>query len=367
MSGQGLIMLAAGGTGGHLFPAQALAEELTSRGLSCDLMTDERVKDYGKSFPARKTHIVKAATVSLSRPLEIPMNATKLFGAFLRARRILRAERPRLVVGFGGYPSYAPLRAASFLGLPVIVHEQNAVMGRANRALSKYAAVIAGSFPTVQNLPVASLAKYRFTGNPVRNVVLDRKSAVYPHIVADGPFNLLIFGGSQGARFFSDFFPGVMGALDRRFRNMIQVTQQCRSEDIERTRLAYAELGLAFKIEPFFVDLPQRMSQAHLVICRSGASTIAELGVVGRPAILIPLPGAIDNDQFFNAQSFTAAGAGWMFSQSNLKQTEFAAHLTNLLERPSKLRSAAQAASLLGKSDAAIELANLVEQYARVN
>jgi UDP-N-acetylglucosamine--N-acetylmuramyl-(pentapeptide) pyrophosphoryl-undecaprenol N-acetylglucosamine transferase len=366
MSEKGLIMLAAGGTGGHLFPAQALAEELTSRGYHCDLVTDERVRDYGKSFPARKTHVVEAATLSLTKPFAIPQNALKLFNAFRHAKAILRNERPRLVVGFGGYPSYAPVRAAISLGLPSIIHEQNAVMGRANRALAKRVTLIAGSFPAVRNLPQVLEPHYHFTGNPVRNLVLRHRNAIYPENNRSDPFRLLVFGGSQGARFFSDFMPGAIGLLDADTRHRVIVTQQCRPEDIERTRQSYSDRGVIANLAPFFSDLSRLMAESQLVICRSGASTIAELGVIGRPAIMVPLPGAIDNDQLFNARSFSDAGGGWLFPQTSLNETMFAAHLTDLLSSPSKLQTAANAALRHGKPDAAVELANLVEEHARV-
>lgn len=361
MTAKGIFVLAAGGTGGHLFPAQALAEELTRRGHAIHLMTDERVRDYGKSFPAAETHVVPSATLSLSRPLALPGRALRLYGGYRRARAILRTVKPRAVIGFGGYPSFPPILAAARLGIPCCVHDQNAVMGRANRVLARWADAVASSFPDLQGLPPDALTKLTVTGNPVRDIALAQKAAPYPDF---GTFNLLVFGGSQGAQFFGEFMPKVFAAMTPEERRGISLTQQVRAENMEAVSTAYGALGLACELNPFFMDMPRRIAGAHLVICRSGASTIAELGVIGRPAIMVPLPHALDNDQLRNAESFAAAGAGWVQPQATLEPRAFAQFLTSLRSQERQLQQAAAAALTHGKPDAAERLATLAERIA---
>jgi UDP-N-acetylglucosamine--N-acetylmuramyl-(pentapeptide) pyrophosphoryl-undecaprenol N-acetylglucosamine transferase len=355
-SPQKLVMLAAGGTGGHLFPAQALAETLVKRGYRIHLMTDERVNDYGKSFPAQETHIIQSASPSLKRPLGL----LKLYRGYSAAKVIMKRERPGAVVGFGGYPSFPPIYAASSLHIPCAVHEQNAVLGRANKVLSKKVDAVAGSFANMIGLPQAAMHKLTVTGNPVRAIALAQAAASYP--LQKTKINLLVFGGSQGATFFSDFMPGVFAAMPEAERKKIKLTQQCRAEDIERVRAEYATLGVDCDLQSFFMDMPKRIAECHLVISRSGASTIAELGVIGRPAIMVPLLHAIDNDQLRNAQSFANAGAGWVCPQKDLVATEFAVFLAKLLADHAGLKRAAESALSHGKPDAAERLADLVEK-----
>jgi UDP-N-acetylglucosamine--N-acetylmuramyl-(pentapeptide) pyrophosphoryl-undecaprenol N-acetylglucosamine transferase len=358
------VVLAAGGTGGHLFPAQALAEELVRRGYLVHLMTDERVRDYGKAFPALETHIVPAATLSFRRPWALPVQVLRLYRGYRKARTVLKRLKPAAVVGFGGYPSFPPILAASRLRIPSLIHDQNAVMGRANRLLARFATAIAASFPTMANLPRGGLQKVTLTGNPVRDLALAEKAVPYPPLAADLPFNLLVFGGSQGAQFFDDFMPEVMKVLSRAVIRNLRLVQQCRAGGIEVAGAAYEALELIYEVQPFFSDMPKRIAAAHLVICRSGASTIAELGVIGRPAIMVPLPHAIDNDQLRNAESFAAAGAGWIRPQAELEPVEFAAFLTRLRYQEGELKQAAQAALSHGRPDAAKLLADLTERVA---
>jgi UDP-N-acetylglucosamine--N-acetylmuramyl-(pentapeptide) pyrophosphoryl-undecaprenol N-acetylglucosamine transferase len=358
------VVLAAGGTGGHLFPAQALAEALIRRGYVIHLMTDERVRDYGRSFPALETHLVPAATLSLARPLLLPLQLLRLYRGYQTARRVLARLKPMALAGFGGYPSFPPVIAASRLGIPSCIHDQNAVMGRANRALSRYADAVASSFPVLGRLPEGSKDKLRYTGNPVRNIVLEKKAQAYRPAAADEPFNLLIFGGSQGARFFAEFMPQVLKLLPKAVLRNLKIVQQCRPEDIERVKAAYGALDVVFELASFFADMPQRFSDAQLIICRSGASTIAELGVIGRPAVMVPLPHALDNDQLHNAEFFAGKGGGWVMPQADLAPQEFAAFLTRLRYQDDELAGAARAALALGVPDAAERLADLVEELA---
>lgn len=359
-----LVVLAAGGTGGHLFPAQALAEALVRRGYLIHLMTDERVRDHGRSFPALEIHQVPSATLSLRKPYLLPFRLMKLWKGMRRASAVLGHVRPVALAGFGGYPSFPPVLAATRLGIPTLVHEQNAVMGRANRVLASRVDAVASSFPAIVNLPGGAKAKLRFTGNPVRHIVLEHRSACYDPPDANGPFRVLVFGGSQGARFFAEFMPRVFRALPNAVSRTVKLTQQCRPEDLGAVKAAYAQLGVEADLAPFFDDMPKRVAEAHLVICRSGASTIAELGVIGRPAVLVPLPHSIDNDQLRNAESFAAGGAGWVKRQGDLNPDEFAAFLTHLRYDESGLGNAAEAAKEQGQPDATERLADLVEELA---
>lgn len=354
-------MLAAGGTGGHLFPAQALAEELVGRGFRIHLLTDERVRDYGKSFPAEKVHIVPSATLSLSDPLRLPGRLWRLYSGYRLSKHLIRSEGAAAVAGFGGYPSLPPLMAASHLGVPSLVHEQNSVLGRANKLLSTRVTAVATSFENVRLVPPEAAGRVTLTGNPVRGVVKAVAGAPYPALDSAGKIRLLVFGGSQGARYFSDMMPGVIAALPKDLLARLVLTQQCREEDLPRVKDAYAKAGVAAELSPFFMDMPQRMAASHLVISRSGASTIAELGVVGRPAVLVPLPHALDNDQLRNAESFERAGAGWLKPQSGIEATGFAAFLAELLSRPEPLKEAAAAALRHGRPDAAANLATLLQ------
>ncbi len=362
MAKDDLVMLAAGGTGGHLFPAQALAEELTARDYRVHLVTDHRVRDYGKSFPAEKIHIVEAATITPRKPWALPGQLFRLYSGFSKAKKIYADEKPKAVVGFGGYPSFSPLMAATNMKIPSLVHEQNAVLGRANAKLAERVDAIASSFADVRGIPASAAGKLKFTGNPVRGVVLKEQGAAYPRLRKDEKLNLLVFGGSQGAKFFSDFMPQVFAKMNEPERLQITLTQQCRAEDMDRTRKTYDDLGLEAELNHFFMDMPKRMAACHLVVARSGASTIAELGVVGRPAILVPLPHALDNDQLRNAESFARAGAGWVQPQSTLEPEAFAQFLMSLLKGGLTLPAAAAKALTHGKPDAARRLADLTIQ-----
>ncbi len=359
---KGLIILAAGGTGGHLFPAQALGEILVKRGYDVNLMTDERVAEYGKNFPASRTHLIASASPSLSKPWLVPKRGWKLFRGYLKARELMRSLRPAAVIGFGGYPSFPPLFAARSLKIPTAVHEANSVLGRANKILAKRVDVVATSFAKIVGLPDS--VKVVLTGNPARAIVLAQKAAPYQAPKGDGGFNLVVFGGSQGAKFFSDFMPDVFAFMDPSHRQRLALTQQCRAEDLAQVKAKLAILGVRVAAAPFFADMPSLLAGSQLVICRSGATTVSELGVIGRPAVFVPLPHAIDNDQLRNAQNFAAAGGGWVFPQAQLKAAEFAAFITKLMDNRATLMKAAADALSQGKPDASEKLADLVESIA---
>lgn len=360
------FVLMAGGTGGHLFPAMALAQELRRRGHVIELMTDHRVGDYGKDFPAREVHIVPAATPSINNPLRFVLAALKIAGGTVIAWFKLRQIRPAAVIGFGGYPTFPPFLAASLSGVPGLLHEQNAVMGRANRALARFARVIALSFErTARAEPYQH--KSLLTGNPVRDRVKSAAAQPYPALGAGQPVEILIFGGSQGARAFADLIPPAIAELPPEMRSRLRVTQQCRPEDLDRVAEAYRLAKVNVELAAFFDDLPERMARSHLIISRSGASTIAELCVIGRPAILVPLPGSIDADQRNNAMVMDAAGAGWIAEQATLSPLSLGTRLASLLSEPEALQRAAAAAKSLGQPLAVEKLAEIAEQLALRN
>lgn len=354
------MVLAAGGTGGHLFPAFALAEELTRRGIIVDLMTDERGEKYGTAFPGRDKHHVPSATIAGRDPIALAKAGTRLGGGTLKAWTLLGKLKPAVVVGFGGYPSFPPLVAARLRGIASAVHEQNAVMGRANRALAGRVSAIAASWADTKGVPEAALGTVTVTGNPVRQAVTDAARTPYVQSTGSAPFSLVVFGGSQGARFFSESMPPALAKLPDALRRRLRVTQQCRDEDLAQVRSAYAELGIAAELAPFFTNLPERMAAAQLVIARSGASSVAELAVLGRPSILVPLPHALDNDQLHNARRLADAGAALCLEQKDLSADRMAHDLAELMQAPGQLAAAAAAAKGEGRPDAVARLADLV-------
>ncbi len=361
-----VFVLMAGGTGGHLFPAMALAQELRRRGHEIHLMTDHRVAAYGDQFPARETHIVPSATPSVRNPFKLAAAAFTILGGVATARGKLRKIAPQAVVGFGGYPIFPPFVAARMLDIPGILHEQNAVMGRANRALASRASKIALSFAKTRYAE-AFAAKSTLTGNPVRDRVRAVANTPYPALDEASPIRLVVFGGSQGARAFSEFVPPAIAQLPEGLRHRLRIVQQCRPEDLDRVTEAYRQAHVNVELQPFFTDLPERIAAAHLVIGRSGASTIAELTVLGRPAILVPLPGAIDADQKNNALVVEAAGGGWIMEQATISPPSLANRLASLFGDPATLNSAAAAAKSLGQPFAVERLADLVEATGRGN
>lgn len=358
------VMLAAGGTGGHLFPAQALAEELARRSVAVDLITDMRGDRYGTGFPARNVYQVPAATMSGSNPLSAARTIFTLARGVNAARRILSEVRPAAVVGFGGYPSFPPLVAASLMKIPTALHEQNAVLGRANRMLARRVSAIATSFETVRLLDGDAKAKAVFTGNPVRDTVVEWSGVPYRPSIPDEPFRILIFGGSQGARFFSEAVPPALRLLPEPLRRRLSIIQQARPEDEDTLRRGYLRedgaADVAAEIAPFFKNLPELMAASHLVIGRAGASTVAELAVVGRPSILVPLPHALDNDQLANATRLAASGGAVCLEQRDATPERLSAEIAALMDAPDVTARMAEAARSQGRPDAVARLADLV-------
>ncbi|MCB9994285.1 MAG: undecaprenyldiphospho-muramoylpentapeptide beta-N-acetylglucosaminyltransferase [Hyphomicrobiaceae bacterium] len=359
------FVLMAGGTGGHLFPAMALAEEFGRRGHVVHLATDERVRSYGRDFPARKIHVIPAATPSLKNPMKFVGAGFTILRGVSTAWGVLRQVDPDAVVAFGGYPCFPPFLAASLMGIPGVLHEQNAVLGRANRALMRFADALALHFADTKHAETFSGVR-EVTGNPVRDRVIAASGKAYPELREDGPVELLVFGGSQGARALSDLVPAAVSQLHETLRRRMRVTQQCREEDLERVTAIYRDAHVNVELSTFFDDLPDRMARSHLVISRSGASTVAELGVIGRPAILIPLPGSLDQDQRANAVLFEKGGGGWLADQANLSPQSLASRLAELLAEPETLTNAADHAAQMGFPDAVKRLADLVERTAEV-
>jgi UDP-N-acetylglucosamine--N-acetylmuramyl-(pentapeptide) pyrophosphoryl-undecaprenol N-acetylglucosamine transferase len=355
-----LVLLAAGGTGGHLFPAEALAEALGRRGVTVDLATDERAERYGKRFPARRIHVIASETVRSRYIVSLARTGAIMGVALLRAYLLLGRIKPTVVVGFGGYPTLAPVLAATWRRIPTVIHEQNAVMGRANKLLAPRASAIALSFGGVLDHAPALAAKATPTGNPVRPAVIAAAAMPYPELTPDGLFRLLVFGGSQGARVMSEIVPAAIGELDPALRVRLLVAQQARGEDLAQARDTYARLNISAEVAPFFPDLPARIAAAHLIVARSGASTVAELAAIGRPAILVPLPHALDQDQQANAAVLEQAGGALRLRQDDFTPARLAAEITRLAADPPRLAAMAAAARSAGAIDAAERLADLV-------
>jgi UDP-N-acetylglucosamine--N-acetylmuramyl-(pentapeptide) pyrophosphoryl-undecaprenol N-acetylglucosamine transferase len=352
-----LVIVAAGGTGGHLFPAEALAIALSRRGATVDLVTDERANRYGE-FPGQATHIIASATLAGRSPVHLASAVSKLSRGTIRALLLFGRLHPAAVVGFGGYPTIPPLLAAVLRGIPTIVHEQNGVLGRANRLLAQRVQTIATGFRGLLADDPRFAAKVTHTGNPIRPAVVEAAATPYPR--ADGPLRILVFGGSQGARVMADIVPPAIELVPMAVQARLTVTQQAREEDIERVRSAYQRFGVAAEVEPFFRDLPSRIAASHMVIARSGASTVAELAAIGRPAILVPLPHALDHDQRANASILERAGGALMIEQAQFTPDRVAGEIARLTAAPDKLTEMAGAARGQGVLDGADRLADLV-------
>jgi UDP-N-acetylglucosamine--N-acetylmuramyl-(pentapeptide) pyrophosphoryl-undecaprenol N-acetylglucosamine transferase len=359
-----LVLIAAGGTGGHLFPAEALAATLAGRGIAVELATDKRAAPFAKSFPARRMHVLPADTVRGRDPISLVRTAVRLSYGTLRALSLLLRSRPAAVVGFGGYPTVPPIVAAWLARVPSIVHEQNAVMGRANRLLAGRASMIATGYPKIFSDAPRLAAKAVHVGNPVRAAVREAAARVYEAPVLRGAVRLVVFGGSQGARIMSEVVPAAIERLPAQMRARVEVVQQCRAEDLDEAKSVFTRLGVKASVAAFFDDLPARVAAAHLVIARSGASTVAELAAIGRPAILVPLPHALDQDQLANAAALAAAGGALLIRQSDFTAERLADELARLLADPPKLAAMAAASRRVGRADAAERLADEVMRVA---
>ncbi|MCB1385053.1 MAG: undecaprenyldiphospho-muramoylpentapeptide beta-N-acetylglucosaminyltransferase [Nitratireductor sp.] len=355
---KGTVLLAAGGTGGHLFPAEALAHELKRRGFSILLVTDKRAEKFAGDFPADRIEVVPSATLTSKNPVAILGAIWTMIRGARHSDRVVRAEKPVAAVGFGGYPTVPPMGSARKAGIPSILHEQNAILGRANRFLGRRVKCIAVGFPQVGKTPNVPVIE---TGNPVRPMVEAAMRAAYPGRRPNEMLRLVIFGGSQGARYFSEALPPALALLETEERRRLSILQQARPEDEAALKAQYRELGISAEIAPFFRNMPEEISKAHFVVARAGASSVTELAVIGRPSLLVPLPGSLDGDQAANAITMAEADGAFVIQQAELGAGRLASLLRLALEEPERLSRMAQNARRTGIPDAAKRLADCVE------
>ena len=355
-------VLAAGGTGGHLIPAFALATELDRRGHHVALVTDER----GANIPGKPdflpAHVLPAGRFG-KNPLHWFGGVKAVLEGRSMALRLFESFQPSAVVGFGGYPALPTMLASTSAEIPTVVHEQNAVLGRVNRLIAGRVQAIATSYPDVARLREKHLGKVELVGNPVRAEVLSLRDEDYPAFTDDGILRVLVTGGSQGASILSEVVPDGLAMLQPALRQRLQVTQQCRAEDLDRVRERYRSHDIPAELGTYFEDMEARLADAHLFIGRAGASTIAELTAVGRPAILVPLPIATDDHQAVNTREIVKAGGARMIRQDRFTPKELAKQIQALAQNPTSLGNAAHAAWNCGRPDAAKKLADLVESF----
>lgn len=354
-----LVFLAAGGTGGHLFPAEALASALLKRGFQVHLVADKRAIEFCSHVPGTYVHVVKAMSAA-GGILQNIRAKIELAKGVHQAYRLIRRHKPVAVVGFGGYPSMPGAVGAILTKTPLVLHDQNAILGRANRQVARFSSVIATSFEEVIGVPYGHRVVY--TGNMVRPAIVAARDIPYMPPTPDGPLHILSTGGSQGARVFSEMLPAAFGLLDENLRKRLRIVQQARSETIDSVRESYRVLGLSEQVDlqPFFSDMPQRIANCHLFIGRSGGSTVAELTAIGRPGIYVPLPIAIMDEQTWNVRHLEEMGGAWVVQQRDLTPQSLAALLKRILNDPESLNAAAQAAHAQGQIHAAEKLADIV-------
>lgn len=356
-----LVIIGAGGTGGHMFPAAAFAEEMRARGWAVGLISDVRGLRYAVNFPADWKDKVEAASPSLRKPWTLPGTVLKLNKGIGQARQKMRALKPALVAGFGGYPAFPALAAARRGNVPILIHEQNAVLGRVNRQFAKYAAAVASGFPRLDRLSPG--IEHLPLGNPVRGPIAVKRDTPYPD--TGGELNVFITGGSQGAKILGDILPlALAGQTSADLRKRLCVVQQVREEQIEEVRAIYEGAGVRHELRSFFDDMPERLAAAHLVIARSGAGTVSEIAAVGRPSMLIPLKIAMDDHQTANADMLVAAGAADLVMEDNLYPNLIGQLIEARLRDGEELHDRAAKAKAAGTVSAASDLADLAEQVA---
>jgi UDP-N-acetylglucosamine--N-acetylmuramyl-(pentapeptide) pyrophosphoryl-undecaprenol N-acetylglucosamine transferase len=357
-------MVAAGGTGGHLFPAESLSAALAKRGIATALATDNRAAKFGDHF--KSLYVVPSATFRGRDPISLLRTGSTLAYGLFKAVMMVRKVKPSVVVGFGGYPSVPPVFAASLLKIPTLLHEQNAVMGRANRFLASRVTAIATGFAGVTDKDKALAIKTTCIGNPLRPAVIAAADTPFEPVQPNGELRILVFGGSQGASIMADIVPPAVAKLPPHLQMRLKIVQQVREEDMARVREIYTRAQVAHEIAPFFSDLPARMAASHLVVSRSGAGTVAELSAIGRPGILVPLPHALDQDQAANALVLEKAGGAIRILQKDFTPDRLATEIDALAADPDRLASMAGRAKGIGVLDAADRLADLVLKVARV-
>jgi UDP-N-acetylglucosamine--N-acetylmuramyl-(pentapeptide) pyrophosphoryl-undecaprenol N-acetylglucosamine transferase len=358
-----LVVIAAGGTGGHMFPARAFADEMRARGWRVGLISDSRGLRYASEFPAEWKAQIEAASPDFRKPWTIPGAALRINAGISAARRLMRQHPPTLMAGFGGYPAFPALAAARRSGVPIIIHEQNAVLGRVNRQFARHAQLVASGFGRLDFLPRG--AAHMPIGNPVRAPILEAAGTPYPE--TDGELNIFITGGSQGSRIIGEMVPlAIANHIPPPLKLRLKVVQQVRAEQLSAVSELYAKTGLRCELSVFFSDMPQRLGAAHLVIARSGAGTVSELAAMGRPSILIPLAIAMDDHQAANAEALTAAGAADMVLEANLTPQLLGQLIAARLSDPDELKTRAAAAKSAARPDAAKVLADMAERIAEL-
>lgn len=356
------ILIAAGGTGGHMFPGVALARTLSGRGHRVVFVSDARGAAVSRENLGLPPEIERYAVTSGrfgGGIFTTVRGVLALIKGFTEARRLVRRLNPVLAVGFGGYPTVPPILAAGMAGVPTLIHEQNAVLGRANRRLARGARAFALSFERTLKLSDAGAARARVVGNPVRDEIA--ALSTLPYTPPTDTVQVIILGGSLGAQVFSKIVPAAFETMTPELRLRFRISQQCRAEDIEAVRATYRALQMPVDLATFFADVPQRLARAHLVICRAGASTVAELTAAGRPALYVPYPHATDDHQTENARAIESNGAGWVIPQPEFTPGALAGWLEAVLEDPAALVQIAEAARALGNPTATDQLADMVE------
>jgi UDP-N-acetylglucosamine--N-acetylmuramyl-(pentapeptide) pyrophosphoryl-undecaprenol N-acetylglucosamine transferase len=357
------IVLAAGGTGGHMFPAEALARELLARGFAVALVTDRRGQAFGDKAPEVAVHRIRAGRLDTGFMGKVVALADMALGT-IEAARLLRTLQPAVVVGFGGYPSVPTMLAAVRQNFATVLHEQNSILGRANRLLVPRVGAIATSFAETRGMKLTATGRVVETGNPVRPAIVAERATPYAAPAPGAPFHILVIGGSQGARILSTVVPAALALLPPALRQRLRVMQQARGEDLAMVRAAHEASGLAAECASFFDDVPARLARAQLVISRAGASSVAELTTIGRPAILVPYRHAADDHQSANAHALQSSGAAWVLAESEFTRERLAADIAALAEAPARLAAAATAAQRMGRPDAAQRLADVVAEAA---
>ncbi|MEM6781456.1 MAG: undecaprenyldiphospho-muramoylpentapeptide beta-N-acetylglucosaminyltransferase [Pseudomonadota bacterium] len=357
------ILLAAGGTGGHMFPAEALAQDLLSRGFDVVLATDERGKKYEPFAGGIQVKVLSSATLKPGLMSKIK-SALSLGAGYFQAQKLVKSLKPSVVVGFGGYPSLMPVYAAQGKRIPTIIHESNAVLGRANEFLSRKADRIAVGLPDITGLDESDAVRTVVTGNPVRPDIAALYNQPYPAIEQDGALKIFVMGGSQGASVFAKVLPEAFASLPEAYRKRLEITQQCREEDLAEARRIYHDGGIQADLQPFFKDVAHRLAETHLFIGRSGAATVAEMTTAGRPAIFVPYPHHDDQQQKRNADSVADLGGAWVMTENGFTKEALLSRIENFLQNPQTLFTAAENARKAGKPDAARKLGNLVTALA---
>lgn len=358
-----LIVVAAGGTGGHMVPAHAVSERLMAQGFDVALMTDERGLRYPGLFGGVETHVLAAGTLNGGLKGKI-LGVRSILAGTQQARRLMQQRRPAVVVGFGGYPALPALLAAISLRIPIAIHEQNAVLGRVNRLLAGFTSLIATSFAQTQRLKPGLLKRTVLTGNPVRQEILALRDLPFPEFNETSAFRILVIGGSQGAKILADVVPAAIDLLPQELKRRVRITQQCREADLEPVKKLYARVGIAAECSAYITDMADKLRWSHLVIARAGASTLAELTAVGRPSILVPLPSAMDDHQTANARDVADAGGARLIPQAAFTPEALAQAITEWASSPATLREMAANAKAAGQPGAAEHLAQLISGIA---